>query len=66
MTTVIPNHAHCRICGRAVPFGDETCSNACKGKIDDLQKRKRNMMYFLYAMIGFSLILLVLQITRGA
>ena len=65
MSTVIPNHAHCRVCGRAVAFGKESCSPEHQKQLDDLVRRKKNMMYLFYAAMGVFLLLFVLQLRGG-
>jgi predicted nucleic acid-binding Zn ribbon protein len=64
----IVNHAHCQVCGRAIEFGEKTCSTECAGKIEALAKKRRNMMLFVYAMMGLSVVLILLNyagIVRG-
>jgi len=57
---VVVQHQHCMICGKAMEFDDDTkwCSPACKGKFDAQNKKRRNMMLFLYAAMGLTLLLL--------
>ena len=63
MTSIqIPNHAHCTICGRAVPYGDKTCGPEDQAKLDGLQKKRRNTLLFMYAMMGLAAVLLVLNL----
>ena len=65
MALQIPNHAHCAICTRAVPFGDKTCSADCESKYDDLQRRRKRTMLFLYGLMAFSIIVLLLGSMGG-
>lgn len=60
MALQIPNHAHCVICTRAVPFGDKTCSDDCEKKYDLLQKRRKRSIMFLYGLMGMTLLLFLL------
>ncbi|HEV8360953.1 MAG TPA: DUF2116 family Zn-ribbon domain-containing protein [Candidatus Thermoplasmatota archaeon] len=58
-SNIVVNHQHCYICNRAMTFGDEKwCSDECKAKLDEQNKRRKRMMYFLYAAMGLTLILL--------
>ncbi|HEX2022197.1 MAG TPA: DUF2116 family Zn-ribbon domain-containing protein [Candidatus Thermoplasmatota archaeon] len=66
MTIQIPNHSHCAICTRAVPFGDKTCSAACQKQFDDLQKRRKRTVFFLYALMAASVVILLLGSFNGA
>jgi predicted nucleic acid-binding Zn ribbon protein len=64
MTQLVVNHGHCWVCGRAVAFEDAkgplTCSDGCKGKLGEQNKKRKMMMYFLYAAMGVTLLLLLL------
>lgn len=64
MTIQIPNHGHCRICGRAVAFGDATCSEKCQKDMEAIHKKKKNMLLFIYGMIGLSVVILLLQLRQ--
>jgi predicted nucleic acid-binding Zn ribbon protein len=45
MTERIPNHKHCRHCGKAFIGEDNYCSEECKGtSTNTLQKKKRQLM----------------------
>ncbi|MCA1813220.1 MAG: DUF2116 family Zn-ribbon domain-containing protein [Halobacteriales archaeon] len=64
----VVNHAHCWICGKAVTFeeksGPQTCSDACREKLAQQNKKRKTMMYFLYGAMGITLLLLLLGL-RG-
>lgn len=60
MALQIPNHSHCTICSRAVSFGEKTCSKDCEAKFDDLQRRRKRTMLFLYGLMALSVIVLML------
>ena len=50
----IVDHRHCRICGRAIPPDREICSENCmqvQARIEARQKRMRNIMLIMYAVI---------------
>lgn len=64
-TLQIPNHAHCQICSQAVPFGDKTCSAECERKLDELQKKRRRTVLFLYGLMGASVLILLLGSMGG-
>ena len=63
MSSIIPNHAHCAICGRAVPYGDKTCSKDCETKHDDLQKRRKRAMWTMYGLMTLAFVVLVMSAT---
>ena len=60
MAVQIPNHSHCAICTRAVPFGDKTCGKECEGKYEDLQRRRKRTMMFLYGLMFLTVLLFLL------
>ena len=64
MPLQIPDHAHCGICGRAVPFGDKTCSKECAAKLEDLNKRRKRAMLMMYGLMGLAFLVLVLSVTN--
>lgn len=64
MSTIqIPNHSHCVICQKAVPFGDKTCSPKCETEFDDLNKRRKKSMYTMYALMALAFLVLILSYT---
>jgi predicted nucleic acid-binding Zn ribbon protein len=64
MAIQIPNHAHCGICGKAVPFGDKTCGAECQAKLDDLNKRRKRTMYMMYGLMALAMGVLALSLVR--
>ena len=61
MPVQIPNHSHCVICSRAVPFGDKTCSPECEHGFADLTKRRKRTMYVMYGLMMLAMLVLVLS-----
>ena len=61
-TLQIPNHSHCVICQRAVPFGDKTCGPACETKLAELTKKRKRSMYMLYGLMAVAVIVFVLSL----
>ena len=39
----IPPHQHCKICGKAVPLGRDSCSNECREKSEKTQKKTKTL-----------------------
>jgi predicted nucleic acid-binding Zn ribbon protein len=60
----LDDHRHCKSCGKIVDVGEEVCSDACREKRAQLQSSRQNYTYFMYAMIGLLLLLLVLGVVR--
>lgn len=65
MAVQIPNHAHCSICTRAIPFGDKTCSEECEKKFADLQKRRKRTVYLMYGLAAATLLYMLYAIQTG-
>ena len=59
----IPNHSHCVICQKAVPFGDKTCGGKCETELEELNKRRKRSMYMMYALMALAFIVLALSYT---
>lgn len=60
-TIQIPNHSHCVICGKAVPFGDKTCSKECEQGLEELNKKRKRSMLTMYVLMGIAMLVLVLS-----
>ncbi len=52
MTEKVPQHSHCHICGKAIPITETLCSEECKEKYQKIIKKRRLMIYFMYAMLA--------------
>ena len=59
MTDKVPQHSHCHICGKAIPLTETLCSEECKEKYQRIVKRRRLMVYFMYAMLAALVIVFV-------
>ena len=51
MAEKIQQHAHCQMCGKAIPVKELLCSEDCKEKYQNLLKKRRKTIYLLYGMI---------------
>ncbi len=61
MPEKVGQHAHCQICGKAIPVSETLCSEECKQKYQSLVKKRKLLMYIMYASIFVILILFVLS-----
>ncbi len=59
MTEKIPQHRHCRNCGRAFIGQDAYCSEECKSSSNSVMKKKKNQLLILYV---FSFVVLILML----
>lgn len=72
MTIQIPNHSHCAICSKAIPFvptsskdaDDRTCSKACASAFEDRQKKAKKNLYTMYALMALAFLVLILSLTN--
>ena len=54
-------HMHCQICGKAIPLSETLCSEKCKDKFNKMVKKRRMLIYFMYALVFFILALFFVQ-----
>lgn len=57
------NHRHCKNCDRAVPYGEELCSDECRTAWTAFQKKRSRNVLFFYGASALLLVLLLLQIS---
>ena len=60
MTEKIVQHSHCQICGKAIPVSEMFCSEECKAKYSAMMKKRKIVVYAMYALIGVIIILYVI------
>jgi predicted nucleic acid-binding Zn ribbon protein len=61
MSESIPPHSHCQICGKATPVSETICSEECKQKYHNMIKKRKLIVYAMYALIAMIIILLIWQ-----
>ncbi len=59
MTEQIPPHSHCQICGKAIPVSETYCSEGCKQKYASMMKRRKLLVYAMYALIAVILVFIL-------
>lgn len=62
MVKEIVQHGHCHSCGRAVKYGEVTCSDACK-TVWDKKKRSQRMVFWM--MIAALILLIGLPLLQN-
>ena len=60
MVEKVAQHSHCQICGKAIPISETLCSDECKQKYAGMVKKRKMLMYIMYALIGVILIMFIL------
>ena len=55
------NHQHCRVCDRAIQFGEKTCEEHAQ-EFEAIQKKKKRFALILYASAAVFMILLARQL----
>ncbi len=61
MVEKVAQHSHCQICGKAIPLSETLCSDECKQKYAGMVKKRKMLMYIMYALIGVILIMFILS-----
>lgn len=65
MTNQIVQHGHCHNCGRAVKWGEKTCSEGCKTEYDARQKRVKTQQRLTLVLIVVALLVFVIAPLLG-
>ena len=60
MVEKVAQHSHCQICGKAIPISETLCSDECKQKYAGMIKKRKMLMYIMYALIGVILIMFII------
>jgi predicted nucleic acid-binding Zn ribbon protein len=60
MAEKVAQHTHCQICGKAIPISETLCSEECKQKYESMIRKRKMLMYIMYALIFIILIMLIL------
>ncbi len=60
MVEKVGQHSHGQICGKAIPISETLCSDECKQKYKGMIKKRKILMYIMYALIFVILIMFVL------
>jgi predicted nucleic acid-binding Zn ribbon protein len=63
MTEKTPQHTHCQICGKAIPLSETICSEECKQRLTKMIKRRKLLMYIMYALIFIIILFIFLNST---
>jgi len=61
MPEKIPQHNHCHICMKAIPVTENYCSEECKQKFLNMQKKRKLMIYFMYGLLAAVIVVVVLM-----
>jgi predicted nucleic acid-binding Zn ribbon protein len=59
----LPDHQHCRICGRSCPADQKTCSDEHAQRYEAAVRARRNYVYLL---VGAGALLLILLVSHYA
>ena len=61
MVEKVSQHTHCQICGKAIPLSETLCSEECKQRYQSMIKKRKLLMYIMYALIFVILIMFLLS-----
>ncbi|MCK4996599.1 MAG: DUF2116 family Zn-ribbon domain-containing protein, partial [Thermoplasmatales archaeon] len=56
----VPQHAHCQMCGKSIPYGETLCSKECKQKYHNVLRRRKLIVYLMYGMLAALIVFFVL------
>jgi len=59
MAETVPQHAHCLMCGKSIPYGETICSEDCKQRYQTVLRRRKLMVYLMYGVLAALLIIFV-------
>ena len=59
MSESVPQHSHCQICGKTIPISETLCSDECKTKYRTLLKRRKLVIWAMYAIVGIILVIYI-------
>jgi len=57
----VPQHSHCQICGKAVPYEKTVCSDECQEQYESIVKKRRFYMYIMYGALAVLIIMFILM-----
>jgi predicted nucleic acid-binding Zn ribbon protein len=57
----VPQHAHCHMCGKSIPYGETLCSEECKQKFQSLLRRRRFLLYLMYGLIAAVIVVILVS-----
>ncbi len=60
--TQIPQHSHCKICGKAIPTDETFCSKDCEERFQAMTKKRKILIYVMYALMFFVIAVLAANI----
>jgi predicted nucleic acid-binding Zn ribbon protein len=69
MAELIPNHMHCSVCNRAIPYvdpakattADRTCTPEHEQQLLALNKRRKRSLYVMYGLMGLAVLVLIMS-----
>jgi len=59
MAEIVPQHAHCLMCGKSTPVGETLCSEQCKQKYNTMLRRRKLIVYLMYGMLVAVIVIFV-------
>lgn len=60
MVEKVAQHTHCHICGKTIPISETLCSDECKQRYQSMIKKRKMLMYIMYALIFVIVIMFLL------
>jgi predicted nucleic acid-binding Zn ribbon protein len=60
MAERVPPHGHCQMCGKSTPVGETLCSEDCRQRYNNVFKKRKLIVYFMYGLLAALILVLVL------
>jgi predicted nucleic acid-binding Zn ribbon protein len=61
----VPEHKHCKVCGKSIPPDDTTCSKDCANKRAQSMQTRRRWNYAFLVIMFLLVVLLVFELTHA-
>ena len=59
MAGSVPQHAHCHMCSKSIPYGETLCSEECKQIFRSVLRRRRLLLYLMYGLLAAVIVVIV-------
>lgn len=61
MAESVPQHAHCHMCGKSIPYKETICSEECKQKFQSVLRRRKLLVYLMYGLLAAVIVIIVVS-----
>ena len=61
MAGSVPQHSHCQMCAKAIPYGETLCSEDCKQKYNGMLRRRKLILYLMYGILAEIIVVVLMS-----